>query len=557
MLHLKEILLSLLCCAGLLQVQAKDGPVLLNIKDFGAIPNDDQDDRPAFVRVLSKIKDAPGDYRILVPKGNYLIRSRIGVVGLKGNISFEGENGTVIKIQDEWFMNLKAASIGASLQRPVNRNDSILNLSLNPSVRISPGDLIHVQSSSIFETGWKYKENDLHQIRKIKGNHVALGSRLLFNYDPAKEKVLVTIFEKAALSFKNMSLVLEPLKDNVRAYVLSLAGFSVSMSQVNFSYTGKTYYYHNAVFLAGCQNVSFENMKFNNLQYGVTMSYCRDVTALNTEGKMVRHIYTPTTATINVNVNGLKGVNCHSAMDAHVAFNVTYENVVDTLATKYPTCRALGVTIRNARLSMKNKDYQLYSYWSVQTLTPEYKDVYKEYDSKFINVFWVSPVPGKFNGITTYICGRFIVDNCTTNSVSCYGKVATEMVIRNSTVGSITGLQKVRVENTVMNGKLYSNAPYVFKFRGPGKSAINNVKVEGYDENITYLFGDQDNSPKSNSLKLSDMKVSRLKGWTNKLQGRGNYNTLEVENSSFSPFKEEVQKEIISVLPQLRTIRKN
>lgn len=550
-------MLSLLCCAGLFQAMAKEGPVLLNIKDFGAIPDDDQDDKPAFDKVLTKIKNEPGDYRILIPGGKYLIKSKIGAVGLKGNISFEGENGTEIKIQDEWFMNLQAAFTGASLQGAVNRNDSIVNLTLNPSIRMSPGDLIHIQSSSIFETGWNYRENDLHQIRKINGNRIALGSRLLFNYDPSKEKVSVKIFEKAALSFKNISFILEPVKDNVRAYALSFTGFSVSMNKVNFSYTGKLYYYHNAVFVTACKNVSFENMKFNNLQYGVTMSYCRDVTALNTEGKMIRHIYTPTTATINVDINGLRGISCHSAMDAHVAFNVTYENIVDTLATKYPTCRALGVTIKNARLSMQNKDYQLYSYWSVQTLTPEYKDIYKEYDSKFINVSWVAPVPGKFNGISTYISRRFIVDNCTTNSVSCYGGIHTEMIIRNSTVGSITGLQKVKVENTIMNGKLYSNTPYVFKFRGPGKSAISKVKVQGYDENLTYLFGDLENSPTVNSLELSDVKASGLKGWTNKVLGKGSYNTLEVRNSTFSSFKEDVQKEIISAQPQLKTIRKN
>jgi hypothetical protein len=85
----------------------------LNIKKFGAIPNDKKNDDLAFTKAVEYINKKNGNVELFIPAGNYILgftkkERQINRARLNGNLNFQycnnvtikGENGTYIKIKD-------------------------------------------------------------------------------------------------------------------------------------------------------------------------------------------------------------------------------------------------------------------------------------------------------------------------------------------------------------------------------------------------------------------------------------------------------------------------
>lgn len=295
--------------------------------------------------------------------------------------------------------------------------------------------------------------------------------------------------------------------------------------------------------------------------YGTLLNYCRNIEAYNTKAISCRHAYTPAQATINVKVENLRGEHCHSVMDAHQAFNVHYKNVVDTLATQFPNCRSLGTFIENARIYLTKSAYQDYAYWSVQTLTKEYEPIYKEYDTRFLKVNYVVPRPSAFNGLTSFTCRNFIVEDCTTSSIAYYGdqNMLQKVKIINSRVGVIRiDGQKTEVTNTILDGRLFPGANYVLRFTGSGETILDGIKVQNYDPSRTFLFDMFYNQPAMNRMIISNSTIGNLRGFANKLVYPGmKYDKIEINSSTIQDFREGVNSEFPGVSRQIKNRDKN
>lgn len=553
------LLISLFCWLTSTAQRART----INIKDFGAVANDGKDDQNAFQKLINFLEKESTDYIVQIPAGSYILARPVYTnKGLKGNITFRGEKGTKILMRGHGGGAFVAASAEATLLLPLKRNDSLVSLRMKGAFQPAPGDLIHLQSDTPFETAWKYKENDTHRILSVKGNLITFSGKSLFNFDPSNEKVTVTIYKRCSLNFSNIEYVLDPAydpRDKIVETMLGVKGMSIDMKNVSFRYTGNDKYYHVGLSAVACESLSFRNITLDNLQYGVLMNYCRNITAFDTWATYCRHAYTPTQACYDVYVENLNGANCQSVMDAHVSFLVHYKHINDSLATQLPNCRSLGTTIEDAKIVMSGNYNQLYCYWSVQTLAPEYKAIYGEYDTKFKNVNWVSKNPGSFNGLTSYSCRRFIVENCTTHSIAYYGDQTLEKVeIRNSRVGCIRiDGNKALVENTVMDGKLTPVTSFVFRFLGKGECRLDNVTVRNYNPQQTYLFDYEYNAPAfGNNLIITNSNIGPLKGWVRALAYPGKpVNYVQVKSSMISDFKEKIPPEYSSLTQEINAAR--
>lgn len=544
------------------QVYAQNGQ-RLNLLDFGARPNDGKDDSEAFLKVLKKVQDMRGNYIIVIPNGTYDILKPFSINSLPASIRFQGERGTVLKMRASGFGALKAASANFRLVKAANRNDNELTLDNIGRGEISAGDIVHVSSNSKFEKAWGYKENDVHRVTGVTGNKVKLASKMLFNYDPQKEQVNVVIFKNASVAFTdiNFLLVPEPGKNNkARATLLAITGASVSMNNVKFDYKGDMQYYHVGASFLAAENVKMENMELNNMMYGILMNYCRNVKAYNTHANWCRHAYAPAQACYDVYVEKLRGKNCQSVMDAHPSFLVHFKDVVDTLAKEFPNCRSLGTTIENARINVIPTAYQEVCYWSVQTLVPEYEFLYGEYDTRFSNVQWVAARPSRMNGLTSYNCRNLIIENCISHNFAFYGidTRLKQVSIKNSRAGMIyMDSQKLLLENTILDGNLYKNAPFVFKFRNAGDAVFNKVTIDNYNPDSTYLFGYFVNHPKATTgFTFNNVKIGKLRGMTNKLIYPGAaYDRIKMQSSEIAPFREELPKEMKPMSKSFKSVK--
>jgi hypothetical protein len=534
----------------------------ISVRTFGAQPNDNRDDQPAFQQLIKRMEEQPGNYIVSIPKGVYHLDRPLSTKGLQKNIVFKGEPGTRIVIRGHGGGLLIAASAQATLLRPLMRNQTQAAIRVPGNFRVEAGDLIHIQSNTPFETGWKYTENDIQRIAKISGNQVEFEEKALFNYDPSKEKVTVTIYKKCFLQFSNISFLLDvdalpghPIAEST----LGLKGVSADFRNVSFDYSGKKELYHLGVNAVACEGLTFNNIKLANLQYGILMNYCRNVEAFDTKATFCRHAYAPAQACYNVYIEKLRGLRCQSAMDGHNSFLVHYKDVVDSLATQLPNCRSLGTIIENTRVIMTGNYTQLYCYWSVQLLTPEYLPLYGEYDTRFSNVHWVSANPGSFNGLNSFSCRRLIVENCTTHSVAYYGdqKVLQKAEIRNSRIGVIRiDAHNAIIENTVMDGKLMPNSDYVFRFTGRGDCQINNVTVKNYNPAKTYLFDYADNVPGVNNMSITGSNIEPLKGWVKKLTYPGKpVHSIKVNESMISEFRDPLPREYPALQKEIRSAK--
>lgn len=525
--------------------------VILNIRDFGARPNDGMDDAKAFIRVLNIIEKRPGNYKVIVPEGVYDVFSRIVSTKLTKSINFVGQGKVIINTYSpSGFALFSSIKESVKLNKSALRNDVSVVISSPKNINIKPGDIIHIESDTPFETAWNYKEHDTHRVESVRGNTVYLKSPLIFNYQPADEKVVVNIYKQTKFTIENIDFVLKSEKErkNVRTTILTLLGASVETKNVKFDYTGSSTLYHVGLSVVAGENIKFLNTKLENLMYGVLLNYSRNVYSKGAIALKCRHAFAPAQACYNVYIEDLYGKHCQSVMDAHPSFLVHYKNVIDTLATQYPNCRSLGMTMENIKIYVVPDYYKLYAYWSVQNLSKEYEHLYGEYDVVFRNVNWVAPKKGSLNGITAYTCRNFIVEGCTTHSIAYYGnsKNLKNLIIKDSRVGVLRSTSNsINVSNTIFDGDLNKSSPFVFHFGGTGKAIFSGIQVKNFDSRLTYLVDNFYNQHDMNSIKIENSDICELKGFAGKVQYKDKqYNKLMISNSVFEGFREKSPNEV-------------
>jgi len=236
---LLSILFLLFCSEGV----AGKGEITLYPGDFGAQVDDGLDDFKAFNNIFKKI--SAGGYSkavIILEDGFYDLHSELRVNDLQCDVAFVGKKrsgfrilgrlGMLLSAKPRLGMLLSAKPSYYKSDHRISHGDTsiLINGVLNG---VKAGDILHIQSDSKFETGWGYKENDIHRISKIVGNRIYLCDPVIFNYNEIEEQVRITSYSKNVLTLKNISFIISPIDDSIRTEALKVLGMSINAENID------------------------------------------------------------------------------------------------------------------------------------------------------------------------------------------------------------------------------------------------------------------------------------------------------------------------------------
>ena len=540
------LIVSMLFLSVVVPAQHK-GVQVLSLADFGARPNDGLDDSRALQKLVASAQNEGDTLRILIPAGQFHFDKGTAVKNVRRPIHILGEKGSEIIIRDQYFLLLINDRTEVQLSKPVSRGDRMLKLA-GYSTRLRKNDVLHIASGTMFESAWGYKENDLVRIQANEGEMLRLQDSLLFNYHPQQEKVTIFHYEPRQVTLQHLTITISPTSPAKRLYAISVTGFKVIGKNLVIRFKGGEKYFQNGLFLTACYDSRLDGIHFSGLQYGATINYNRNFTATDTYADNCRHAYAPTTASVNIYIKDIVGVRCQSVMDAHASFNVTYENVLDSLSLDYPNCRAWGTTIINARiLQQASVPYKLYAYWSIQSFTKEYENYYYSQITRFKKVDFVAANKGRFNGLNSYQCQQLEVEDCTTHSVAYYGnqRYLKSIRVADSRIGYFLGFNNTVVKNTLFDGRIAAFPSAVMRLVGSGKFFLSNISVANYNADSTFLFDRFHNDNNANRLIIEGGEIQKLRAFTNQVVNSGkSYKNLEIKKVTFAGFTERLPAEL-------------
>ncbi len=187
--------------AGLLPNTDKYADQLFNITDYGAIPNDNNDDYFALMNALNDAKNAEGLSIVYIPEGTFDIHSTINLSKDYSNIVIQGTGSEKTFLKFLVGNNSKGFNIYGSensnkiiLNGGINKGDNILNVSDASS--LSEGNWIHYYAFEYpVENVSKYKTS-IGQISRIEtknGNTITIlesaSKYYSTNYGPYLSKI--------------------------------------------------------------------------------------------------------------------------------------------------------------------------------------------------------------------------------------------------------------------------------------------------------------------------------------------------------------------------------
>lgn len=532
--------LIMISCSTSAKIQSD---IYIYPEHYGADSHDDLSDDEAFKKAITNCIKYKKIFKLR--DGTYIIHKIIIIQQADQTFIMEGSTQSVIKVPEHGFLRIQSASINKQLVSVINSGDK--SFEIDNIEGLKEGQIIRISSDSHWETGWKYKENDTHIIDKIEGKRIYTQNPILFNYHPNNENIQVTFSEMITARFKDFSLILDSEQSWNKTTAIEVVSMKVQATNLTIKDTRRQIF-HRGFSIVNSPAIVFKNLILDGLEYGVLMNYCRNIHVDGIEAKMLRHSLAPANATIDMYAKNITGYYCQGVIDAHQCFNIHYDSIQDINASQFSNCRALGTKITNSIFNADSSFYQDYMYWSNQFLTPEYEHLYQEYDTYFDKVTWVHAKPSGFNGLTTFSCRNFIITNCKTHNISLYGKLYGIASINNSSIGSIRiNSHNVVIDSCIMDGHLFKDTRYVFRFTGAGDTKINNVVGKNYNSSITDLFEYFYNTSHMNSVKITNSAFSALRSWSEKLiYPNLEYKTLYIDNSDFKGFSKKLPGKIFT-----------
>jgi hypothetical protein len=441
-----------------------------------------QDHAPLFrAAIFEALRNGNG--LVTVAPGTYRIKSLVWDGEITDSIVIRGE-GEVILICSSTFGAFVAPSQELTLATPVNRGDKVLRVS--PRFNLAPGATpfsMALMSNDIVENSWKYKKGEMALASEIKSGNISLKDPLNFSYNPGLEKVRVRLYSPGKLVLENLTFQQVKNKEGALSTGIRILGCSVRMKNISSSGEAKTRKVDFAN-IRSASSVEGSGIKLDDLRYGLLINYSRNVFMSNLMVENVIHPVAPSTFTTNVKVQKIRGNN--TSIDAHVAFNVHYDDVVITENGGF-ALRAFGVRLTNSRIVPpvgRKKITRL----SVQSLRKPYAFLAREYDVTIRNVEYLGELSSR-NGFNVFTCRDFLVDKCITHEVSS-SKFVNSFRVVNSRIGRLRCYNnEFSVAGTEFNGAIQGIKDVKPPLSGSygGLASIADSSFLGYDS--TFLIG--------------------------------------------------------------------
>jgi hypothetical protein len=499
------ILLLLSCSEKIPITDLQETNVIRN----GAVPNDERPDTRAFELAISKALNNGID-TVFIPRGRYLIDKRIVLKDVSSNLILKGEPGVIIEAGNSGFLFISNRYDVFDQRKDASMGDQVVNISNAQKLR--NGDILHISSSSKYENGWGYKENDIAFVKSTRPGRVDLVDELLFNYS-GNEKVEIKGYHPYLLGIHDIELIINARSGYMKITGITSQRMAVEAHDVSVKVDGGEGYFHRGFAISGAPSIIMEGIDMHRAEYGVLINFSRNIQISDVYAFKCRHAVVPATATRNIELNDIRGEYCQGVLDAHMAFNLKANGIQDRKAIAFSNTRAIGVEVRNSTFEVDPTFEQDYAYWSAQGLTKEYESYYEDQDIQFENVQWVHDKPTPLNGLSVFSCRNLIVRNCTTHSVSCYGKLYGSIVVDSSSMGMVWNpSHQMTITNSQFDGNLFRNSEFVIRMTGTGEAQFKNVIFDGYQE--AYLLKKFYNTERYNSILFKDCVIRSLKGWS-------------------------------------------
>lgn len=421
---------------------------------------------------------------IFIEEGTYEINNTVYDGILRNDLAIIGIGNVQINVRSR-FLYLTSPIIDEFIaDKNLLKADKIISHRLTNFEFEKQHLTLFIISDSIIETGWKYKKGELQNIEKVDNKNYYLKDSLLFNYDK-NEKAKIRIYDSKKISFSNIHFVVNEKETKwTEEQVIRTDGCRNQLTNVKISNRNKT---KQGLFwgMYHCNDIKVENFETTNFIYGLVIDYSKDVYGRKIISNNTQHPIVPATFTQNVKIENVRGYN--TCIDAHLAFNVSYDDVDIDTGSDYFNCRSFGVKITNSVFkSSKEINYDGIGI-GVSSLTKAYEYLYDEYDVILKNVKWNYPLK-LYNGLHIHKCRNFLLDSVETHRVST-GSFIKKFEITNSKLGSLFSYDSnFFVSNSVFDCSLQRLSkciePISCSFSGSAK--IENCKFINFSNQ--YLF---------------------------------------------------------------------
>lgn len=243
------------------------------------------------------------------------------------------------------------------------------SVTLDSAAGIEAGDLLHINTGVIAETGWGYTKKDVVKVRSVSGNAVELEEPIMFAYatgdaglnvDAYRPRRIRLVRPFASTAGASIMINFEFLEnvEVVSPKIVGGPGFDPASdtSRIGFRFHG-------------CWGVTVRDAQVDRMSYGLMPSRgTRNTLVDGLTASGCRHPVGPSDWPKNVVVRNMRASDCHAAIDSHPAFDVTYADTRAERDRDLSNLRCVGGGLRNCRIHSLADDSATGPYF--HSLTP-------------------------------------------------------------------------------------------------------------------------------------------------------------------------------------------
>jgi hypothetical protein len=350
-----------------------------NVIDYGADPTGVSDSTEAIQDAIAAA--VVNKSSIYLPHGTYkLSTSGTTIWTITDDVAIIGDDAT-IQITDGIYRITADEVINPTLSANINRGDT--QITVSSTAGVSVGDLYHIQSDQIAESGWSTVKHDTHIVAEVvDATHLRLATRSNFGYDTAVDATTIRIYHRRALHLEGVTI---DMAAGAAIQLYALHGVEIERVRTREPAGTRAV---TPLTLIRCVGVRGRAVTIEGA-YCIEAAACRDVRFDGCIGYMSKHFLAPNYWTDGVTVSHLYGHWCDGVVDSHPAFDVAYEDVL-AFDKECSSPRAIGMRLSRVKI-ISAQTGAATCYIAGISLVAGLLSINDDYDCVFEDVEWRFP----------------------------------------------------------------------------------------------------------------------------------------------------------------------
>ena len=305
------------------------------VNRYGADGFDNLDDTQAFINAFDYYRSSKKG-KFIIPEGTYYLTANVfsGVVDF--DVEIEGQGDVTIYQSYQRTFDFSARGVVTTLNSSSHRGD--LFCKVNNIGGAEVGDIVAILSDQAGDTNWNYPENELHKIAEISVDTIFFDSPNNFSYIRGEESITVTTYKPLRISISNLKFKTQTVGADGFLFLRYCVADINNISFESDGFTTKT-----PVQTLGLINSTFNNLRFQNFQYGVNLTRSRNSSFNNINAINQSHPVSIAVYCTNTFLNNMTGH--FTGIDIHPSFNTIYSNCYFSEGSF--ALRGAGITLKN------------------------------------------------------------------------------------------------------------------------------------------------------------------------------------------------------------------